>query len=63
MFEKKCPHCGAKLGNYLYAHACPQCHEALKCNLADPTPVDARVAKVKLWPIRAFFRVVRFVES
>ena len=63
MFAKKCPSCGVKLGNYLYADACPHCHEVLKCNLADPTPLHATVTKVKSWPIRAFFSVRDFVES
>ena len=63
MFEKKCPHCGVKLGDFLYAEACPHCHEVLKCNLADPTPVHATVAKVRSWPVRFFFGIVRFVES
>jgi hypothetical protein len=63
MFAKKCPICGVKLGNYLYADACPHCHEVLRRNLADPTPVHAKVAKMRSWPVRAFFSVRDFVES
>jgi predicted amidophosphoribosyltransferase len=61
MFGKKCPNCGVKLGDYLYADACPHCHEVLKRNLADPAPLT--VAKVQYWPVRAFFSVRDFVES
>jgi len=63
MFGKKCPSCGVKLGDYLYAGACPHCHEVLKCNLADPMPLHAKVPKLRSWPVRAFFRVRDFVES
>jgi hypothetical protein len=63
MFMKKCPHCGVKLGNFLYADACPHCHEVLEQNL----PMKAAPVKVaktkKSWPVRAFFSIVRFVES
>ena len=60
----KCPHCGLKLGNFLYADACPHCHEEL---LHNTTPLlsapkhDSQ--KVKLWPVRMFTRLIRFVES
>ena len=63
MFGKKCPYCGVKLGNFLYADACPHCHEVLKANLPMYIPADVKVAGPKSWPVRAFFRVVRFVES
>jgi hypothetical protein len=63
MFAKKCPSCGVKLGDYLYADVCPHCHEVLKGNLADPTPVHAEVAIVRSWPVRVFLRIRDFVES
>ncbi len=63
MFKRKCPHCGVKLGDFLYADACPHCHEVLKHNLTMHTPVRRRVATAKSWPVRAFFSIVRFVES
>ena len=63
MFEKRCPHCGVKLGNYLYADACPLCHEVLKANLPMHIPADVKVARPESWPVRAFFSIVRFVES
>jgi hypothetical protein len=63
MFGTKCPRCGVKLGDYLYADACPHCHEVLRRILADPTPVHAKAATPRSWPIRAFFRIRDFVES
>lgn len=63
MFKQHCPHCGAKLGNFLYADACPHCGEILKHNQADPTPIRHKVARAKPWPVRAFFGFMRFVES
>jgi hypothetical protein len=63
MFIKKCPHCGVKLGDFLYADACPHCHEILKDNLPLRTSAHVKVARPKSWSIRAFFSIVRFVES
>ena len=64
MFKQKCPHCGVKLGNFLYADACPYCHEVLDHNnQANLVPARATVAKTGSWPVRAFFGLVRFVES
>jgi len=63
MFMEKCPRCGVKLGDFLYADACPHCHEVLKHNIAMHTPVHVKVAKAKSWPVRGFFSIVRFVES
>jgi hypothetical protein len=63
MFGKKCPACGVKLGDFLYADACPHCHEVLKHNLPLRTTASVKLTTVKSWPIRAFFRVMRFVES
>ena len=63
MFTTKCPHCGIKLGDFLYADACPHCHEVLKRNLPMHPVVHKKVAATKSWPVRAFFSLVRFVES
>jgi hypothetical protein len=63
MFRKKCPSCGVKLGDFLYADVCPHCHEVLKCNLPGQTPIHARAAKVRSLPVRAFFGIRDFVES
>jgi len=62
MFKKKCPQCGARLGDFLYADACPHCHEVLKHNQAKPSPAK-KTAQPRSWPLRAFFSIVRFVES
>jgi hypothetical protein len=63
MFDKKCSHCGVKLGDFLYADACPHCHEALEQNRPEQTPAHLKVARARSWPVRALFGVVRFVES
>ena len=64
MFKRKCPHCGVRLGDFFYADACPHCHEALEHNSqARLTPVREKVTKTRAWPVRAFFGLVRFVES
>jgi len=64
MYISKCPACGVKLGNFLYADACPNCREELKHNTKPLTPAKISDPKrVSWWPIRLFFRVVRFVES
>lgn len=64
MNRSRCPHCGVKLGNFLYADACPRCHEELKNNtkpLVQAEKEDSR--KQKLWPVRIFFSILRLVES
>jgi hypothetical protein len=64
MNKFKCPHCGVKLGNFLYAYECPFCHEELKHNTRVMVSVIKPVSlKPKSWPVRLFFRVVRFMES
>jgi hypothetical protein len=69
MNTSKCPHCGVKLGNFLYADACPRCHEELKHNtrpLILAQKKDAQESKprrIQSFFARAFFGVVRFVES
>jgi uncharacterized protein (DUF983 family) len=59
----KCPHCHVKLGNYLYADACPHCGEELKHNTAPLLPPVAKATGPRSLPVRAFLRVVRFIES
>ena len=64
MSLSRCPHCGIKLGNFLYADACPHCHEELKNN-TEPL-IAARTKnpqRAQLWPVRVFFSLVRLVES
>ncbi len=64
MFKSKCPHCGLKLGNFLYADACPECRQALKHNtrLLVAAP-QKKAAQVRSWPVRFFRSIVRFAES
>lgn len=62
MNRSKCPHCGEKLGNFLYADACPLCHEALARNHARPS-TPPKAARPSPWPVRAFFAMMRVVES
>ena len=59
----KCPHCGVKLGAFLYADACPRCHEVLEHNQAKLTRLRPKVTKKRSWPVQIFFSLVRFVES
>lgn len=64
MNDLKCPHCGVKLGQFLYACQCPFCHEALKHNTRPLVSVKKRdPQKPKSWQVRLFLRIVRFVES
>jgi hypothetical protein len=64
MNKSKCPHCGLKLGNFLYADACPHCHEELKHNTKPPDAGNKKsLHKEGVWPVRLFFGIVRFVES
>ncbi len=62
MNRSKCPHCRHKLGDFLYADACPRCHEPLKRNqtaLAAPEKIVRSPSRVG----RVFWRIMRFVES
>lgn len=64
MNKSRCPHCGFKLGNFLYADACPHCHEELKHNtkrLIEAQKKDPQLAQPRL--SRIFFGVVHLVES
>lgn len=64
MHVSKCPHCGAKLGNYLYADACPHCHHELLHNTRPLVPAAAIHARQHTaWPFRLLRNFVRLVES
>ena len=64
MNVSKCPHCGVKLGNYLYADACPHCHEELKHNTKPLVFAKKKdLLKESLWPVRIFLSLMRLVES
>jgi predicted amidophosphoribosyltransferase len=64
MNVSKCPQCGVKLGNYLYADACPHCHEELKHNTKPLTVAKKKDSlKESLWPVRIFCNMMRLVES
>ena len=64
MFKQRCPHCGVKLGRFLYADACPHCHEVLEYN-NQARLTSARETKIRprSWLVRAFFGIMRVVES
>ena len=62
MFKQKCPDCGFKLGDFLYADACPNCKVILKHNQATVS-LPKKIARSKSWLVRPFFRIVQFVES
>jgi hypothetical protein len=64
MYQSKCPHCGVKLGDFLYADACPHCHEELKHNTEPLIPARRKdPKKAQPWLARVFFGIMRFVES
>jgi hypothetical protein len=64
MNQSRCPHCGVKLGNFLYADACPRCHEELKHNTKLLVPTKKKdPLKAKVWPVRIFLGIMRFVET
>lgn len=64
MNKSRCPHCGIKLGNFLYADACPHCGEELTQNTKALIPAQKKTTQsVQPWLIRSFFGLVRMVES
>ena len=64
MNRSRCPHCGVKLGNFMYADACPHCHEELKRNTRPLIPARKKAPhKTQPWLIRGFLSIVRLVES
>ena len=64
MIKTNCYHCGAKLGDFLYADACPHCHCELQHNTRHqpgaPIPDPNRR---RAWPIRCFQVAMRLLES
>ncbi len=60
----KCPLCRVKLGDFIYADACPHCHKELAHNRR-PTLATTKAdpGKENAWAVRLFTRFVRFVES
>jgi len=63
MNRYKCPHCGVRLGNFLYADACSDCHEELKHNTRALFAPKSALQKPSAWPRQLFIRLLRFVES
>jgi hypothetical protein len=64
MTKTKCPCCGIKLGNFLYADACPQCGEELTNNTKPLIAAKkSKPHQATLWPVRLFLRTMRLVES
>ena len=62
IMKSKCPECGFKLGDFLYAAACPNCHQVLKQNQAKPAP-PKKAPGPRSWPVRLFLTAVHFIES
>lgn len=64
MYKTKCPHCGFKLGNYVYADACPKCRHELEYNTRLLIPALRKDSpRIRAWPMRMFFGFIRLVES
>jgi len=62
--NSKCPHCGAKLGDYFYADACPHCRHELENNTKRLIPAQTDAPdKEDAWLTRLVMRAVRLVES
>jgi len=54
----------AKPGAFLYADACPHCHQQLAHNTVRLSSAPVNVShQAKAWPIRLFLAAVRLVES
>jgi hypothetical protein len=63
MYKPKCPHCGIKLRNFLYADTCPCCHEELEYNTGTlMTVLKPESQKTKSWPARLFSRLMHLTE-
>jgi len=64
MNNQKCPHCGVKLGNFLYADKCPHCHNELEENTKPLIPIPKPVpSQARVWLNQAWLRLTNFVES
>lgn len=63
MTKTRCPHCGGKLGQYLYADACPACRQELEHNTRELVAAPVRDPhRVRAWPVRLVQAIVRVVE-
>ena len=60
--KTKCPECGFKLRNFIYADVCPNCQEVLKHNQVKLTPTK-QASGPRPWVIRVFLTTLRFVEN
>ncbi|ACB74513.1 hypothetical protein Oter_1228 [Opitutus terrae PB90-1] len=63
MSSRNCPHCGHRLGNYLYADACPSCHRELTHNtrpLVTPPKLDPNRVRSPMY--RAFLGLRNAIE-
>jgi predicted amidophosphoribosyltransferase len=64
MIGQRCPYCGAKLGNFLYADMCPRCCEELKHNTKPLVAAkQSEKSRATHWPIRLLHWTVRLVEG
>jgi hypothetical protein len=63
MNRSRCPHCGVKPGNSLYADACPHCHEQLKHNTRPLSTPKQNSRKAKAWLVQMFSRLLLLAES
>lgn len=60
----QCPKCGVKLGNFLYADACPHCHQELHHNTRPMVSVAAvQHRQNPAWLVRVFRRLLKIIES
>ena len=58
MNTSRCPHGGVRLSNFLYADACPHCHENLKVETPDSGP-KKDPHKVQPWLVRGIYTTPR----
>jgi hypothetical protein len=61
MSIQQCPHRNVRFRDFLYADACPACHEAPECKLDDP-PSPIKVAGPQGGPLGGFLGKVRFLK-
>lgn len=60
----KCPHCGVKLGNFLWADACPHCQHELEHNTRPLVTAPARKPMGQAWlPMKWLRWVVQRIEK
>jgi hypothetical protein len=64
MNKSRCPHCGVRLGNFVYADACPGCLGELEYHTKPLRPAKKKdPQKENPWLVRVFFDSLRLVES